>query len=348
MAAEVSSSLDAQETSVKNNPFHAFLSEAPSPAHPPLGGTWQERLIHSVGPETPEDKFIHSGWLPIRKKILASLFRTNQAESRIRQFLTCGRGSWIERAHEAPERYRLRTPYCHDRMCLVCGNHRSHKIRDALIQQIGAGPVSFITLTLCGRGEPLKELIDRLFKHFRALRAHPFWAEKVRGGAAILEVKHSEKAHRWHPHLHIIADASFLPQAELSNVWRQITKDSYIVDVRRVRNVDVAGSYVAKYASKPLDSSFVGENALLDEAIEALKGRRLCLCFGTWYGTALSNAEDTELADDIIDAGGYHFFSTLSEQIEQATAGNSSAIALIRATPGAEARWLKMLAGDTS
>jgi hypothetical protein len=257
--------------------------------------------------------------------------------------LTCGRGGWFERAKEDHRRIRMRIPYCHDRMCMVCGNHRSHRIRDALMEQIGNQPVSFITLTLCGRGEPLSELLDRLFKHFRALRLHPTWADKVRGGAAILEIKHSAKAKRWHPHLHIIADADFIPQAELSNAWRSITKDSYIVDIQRVKQAEVAGRYVAKYASKPLDTSFTVDAALLDEAVEALKGRRLCLCFGTWYGTPLSNAEDVELADDVIDAAGYEPFETIADVIKAADSGEKWAISIIESVPGAEAMWRRHL-----
>lgn len=214
--------------------------------------------------------------------------------------------------------------------------------------QIGERPVSFITLTLCGKGESLTELLDRLYEHFRALRLHPTWADKVRGGAAILEIKHSAKANRWHPHLHIIADADFIDKGELSNAWRSITKDSFIVDISRVKNVDVTGSYVCKYASKPLDTSFTGDAGLLDQAMEAMKGRRLCFCFGTWYGTALQNAKDADLADDMIDAGGYESFAFVSEVFDAAAHGDANAIALIRSTPGAEIRWTSYCLSDSS
>jgi hypothetical protein len=222
---------------------------------------------------------------------------------------------------------------------MVCGNHRSHKIRDALALQIGKGPVSFITLTLCGKGEPLNALVDRLFKHFRALRLHPTWAEKVRGGAAFLEIKWSDKAKRWHPHLHIIADASYVPKYELSDAWRSISKDSFIVDIKRVNEAKGAVGYVAKYASKPMDSTIVLSPDRLDEAMVALKGRRLCLCFGTWFGTPLSAAEDEELADDLIDAAGYERVEPLWVIFENATAGVSWAIELVKTTPNLDAMW---------
>lgn len=147
--------------------------------------------------------------------------------------------------------------------------------------------MSFITLTLAGKDEGLGEKIDRLYRGFRALRQHPTWADKVNGGVAFLEVKYSDKAKRWHPHLHIMADAGYIDQGELSSVWRGITKDSFIVDIRRVKDDKQAAVYVTKYASKPLNSSFFSSTALLDEAVIALKGRRLCFAFGEWFGEGL-------------------------------------------------------------
>jgi len=196
----------------------------------------------------------------------------------------------------------------------------------------------FITLTLCGKREPLAELIDRLYKSFRYLRSHPTWSDKVDGGAAFLEVKWSDKAQRWHPHLHIVADGKFIDQGELSNAWRSITKDSFIVDVRRIRNKEHAARYVTKYASKPLNTSFSDTPKLLDEAVIALKGRRLCLCFGTWYGTALDLAEDEVLADDLVDAGDWTFWLPLEDVLRDARSGDPDAIATIRSLD-CEALW---------
>lgn len=340
-------SLDTQETSVRESPISRFLAEKPAPIPPPQPTTWREILLQQIGTDKV-DQFVHGGWAPIRKRITDSMFRTNQSDSRIRSFLTCGRGAWVESAIADPTRTRLRIPHCHDRLCMVCGNIRSHRIRDALLEQINGRPVSFITLTLCGKREGLGELLDRLFSHFRALRRHPLWDNAVVGGAAILEIKHSAKAQRWHPHLHIIADAKYIPQAELSAVWRGISRDSFIVDVRRVKNDDVVGSYVCKYASKPLDTSFTSNPKLLDEAMEALKGRRLVTTFGEWYGTRLSNAEDEELADDMVDAAGYEKLHPLWLVIDAATEGERWAIELLRATPGAEERWRQSLTWNSS
>ncbi len=339
--------LDPQETTVSDGIVRAFLDAPPPPPPAPAPHNWKDALLASIGPPGPEERFVHSGWAHLRKRVADSMFRTVQADSRIRSFLTCGRGGWIERAKSDHTRTRLRVPHCHDRMCMVCGNHRSHRIRDALISQMANGPVSFITLTLCGRGEPLKELIERLLKHFRALRLHPTWADKVRGGAAMLEVKWSDKAKRWHPHLHIIADADYVPKWDLSDAWRSITKDSFVVDIQRVQKPATAAGYVAKYASKPMDPSVMMNPDRLDEAILALAGKRMCLCFGTWYGTPLSVAEDAELADDVIDADGYERVDPLWLILEKANEGHPYYVHLLINTPGAELLWRQSLLHPT-
>lgn len=290
-------------------------------------------------------RFRHNGWRLIRKRIWQSMERTQQTPSRRRAFGECGSYSWIEQSQSDDTKFRVRHNHCHDRLCTPCANAKSQRIREALMTQIDNKPVSFITLTLCGRKEPLTMLVDRLYKHFRALRLHPTWAEKVRGGAAFLEIKFSEKAKRWHPHLHIIADAAFIDQGTLSDVWRGITKDSFIVDIRRVGAAGQTAAYVTKYASKPLNSSFTACPALLDEALHALKGRRLCLCFGTWYGTSLTNAEDDPLTDPP-DGEDWKMFADLESILKSARSGERHAIFVLKQA-GAESLWRKLLA-DTS
>jgi len=283
-------------------------------------------------------RFRHSGWAVTRRRVWHALKRTNQSNSRLRSFGECGSYAWLEQSNKDTTKFRSRQNNCHDRLCTPCANARSIKMRDALLSLIGSKPVSFITLTLCGKGEQLNDLVDRIFKHFRALRLHPLWADNVTGGAAFLEIKHNTKSNRWHPHLHIIADAKFIPQGELSTVWRTISHDSFIVDVRRVKNPDITGHYVTKYASKPLNSSFSNDAPLLDEAVIALKGRRLCTCFGSWFGTALNSIEEAELELDPVDVDTFHFFADLESILKRANSGERDAIAILKLA-GAESLW---------
>jgi hypothetical protein len=328
-------SLDHLETSVRER-VESFLNE--QPAAPVVGLSLDE--------STSSIRFRHSGWQPIRRKIFESLRRTQQSASRISSFCSCGCGAWLQVTTDAKDlkQYRISGSFCHDRFCTPCANTRSMRIKEALLRQMPTRGVSFITLTLQGKDQSLTDLVDRLFRHFRALRTHPFWSESVRGGAAFIEIKWSDRGRRWHPHLHIIADADFMDQGKLSEVWRGISKDSYIVDIRRVRDPEVTGRYVTKYASKPLNPTFLSSPPLLDEAIKALAGRRLCLCFGTWYGTKLSSSEDEELADDgdLTQAHGWTNLLPLHDLLDRANHGDQWCIDVIRAS-GAEARWRQML-----
>lgn len=202
---------------------------------------------------------------------------------------------------------------------------RSQIIHTCLQRTIANKPMTFLTLTLRHGKEPLKELIDKLMWSFRLLRQHDFWEDKVQGGAAFLEVKRSEKNAGWHPHLHIIMDADFIAKELLQEAWRGITHGSFHVDIQRVKDTQRLQSYVTKYVTKSLDASFYRNPVWLDEAMEALHGRRLCTTFGDWYGTPLTWAEDEELADDLDDASGWHFLADFTDLLRMADSGDVAA-----------------------
>lgn len=327
--APSSSSLDTTETSERDSPIQAFLSEKPRPAIRDQG-LWETWAI----------KFRHSGWRVIRERVEASLIRTNQSASRVASFRSCGSGATVERTTDQsrPTEFRIRGSCCHDRLCTPCANSRSFRLKLALMSAMKGKRISFITLTLAGKDDGLAEKVDRLYKHFKALRNHPLWSDRVRGGAGFLEVKWSDKVQRWHPHLHLICDADFIDQGELSDVWRGITRDSFIVDVRRVKDEDQAATYVTKYASKPLNTSFSNSPALLDEAVEALKGRRLCLAFGEWYGTPLDFDQDELLDEDELPDSAWQSYMPLELCIEQANHGDEHCRRILELS-GAEAKW---------
>ncbi|MGH7605590.1 MAG: protein rep [Gemmatimonadaceae bacterium] len=281
-------------------------------------------------------RFRHSGWRVNRRRVWESMLRTAQSLSRRRSFGSCGSMSWIEQSHSTPGRFRIRHNHCNDRLCIPCGNTRSVKLLSAVRHLTSGKKLVFCTLTLCGKNEPLTNLLDKLYKSFRALRALPIW-ERVIGGCAFLEIKWSDKAQRWHPHLHILMESSYMPQGDLAECWRMITKDSFIVDIRRVETEDMATRYVTKYVTKPLSPTFLNTPKLLDEALTSLKGRRLIFCFGEWYGTPLDTVEDADL-DFEGDNPDWKYFAPLELTLAQATSGQKDALFIIRAL-GVEGLW---------
>jgi hypothetical protein len=301
----VPSSLDLPETSSQP---HAFIDE--DYASP----TW-------VSPDYIP--FEHRGWLPMRRRVQKSFERVGVAAGRQFNYAAC-----CENCHVYTEpctgAVEFHLERCHDRFCLPCGQIRSRKIAAALKPLIEQAPSLFITLTI--RGKPtdsLASLLDQLSEGWKALRRIPYWSQHVTGGAVMSEIKWSKTSGgHWHPHYHIVANGADLDEEWLKQTWNLITRGSFQVDVQEIRESGKALSYVTKYASKPLDASFVFKEELIDEAVRTLKGRRLCACFGSWYGTKL-NTDDAVVEDGTEPLTSWRYCGTTRELGERASMGDA-------------------------
>ncbi len=257
--------------------------------------------------------FRHTGWKRERRLVVESLSRTGQADSRIREFTECGSHAYVLQSVSEPVTYRLAGSSCHDRFCLPCGNERSHAIALNVIDQIAEKQIRFLTLTLKSADEPLALLLDKLYDCFQKLRRRAFWKKRVAGGVAFLEVTWNDKRQRWHPHFHILIEGRFIPIAGLKKLWYELTGDSYIIDLRLVKDHRHAAQYVTKYATKPFNNTFVNRPDRLDEAVCVLRGRKLALTFGSWRGVTLART----IAD-----GAWEHFATLEDVIYLAALGD--------------------------
>jgi len=135
------------------------------------------------------------------------------------------------------------------------------------------------------------------------------------------EVKWIEGTQRWHPHLHVITEGSYIPQDELAKQWKTITRTSHVVDIGALRDDGHTLRYVTKYASKPMNGSFSNSVALLTEAVGALKGRKLIGCFGTWSKYKLLAKSEPE---------GWTPIGKYSTLVARAQAGDEEAIEILR------------------
>jgi len=235
----------------------------------------------------------HSGWAPTRTRVWRALNDAGVSGSRLDRFEECGLHAWVLESVTEPGTYRLASDKCHDRFCLPCGQERSRTIASNVIAHLRKREARFLTLTLKARQEPLAHTITRLYKAFARLRQRKFWKQKAKGGVAFLEVKRSKDRNHWHVHLHALVQGRYMDKRVLSRTWHAITGDSYVIDIRQVKNPDEATHYVAKYASKPLDPTATREPTALAECVAALQHRRLCLTFGSWQGIELTTAPDT-------------------------------------------------------
>jgi len=256
-------------------------------------------------PSRDECSFRHSGWKNRRAKVLTAFSELLKSPSRTRdmhavggtrydRFQECGNCSWVLRSEADPTRFGIASNQCGDRFCEPCAQAKARVIRRSLHDQVKHGVHRFVTLTLKTAGATLREDVDRLYTSFRRMKQRAFWKQHVAGGIAFCELKWKPERNRWHPHFHILCHGKFLPQRHLADEWRAATGDSFVVDVRQVKNPKTAAEYVSKYVTKGYDQSVFDDVERLKEAIVALRGRRLMMKLGDWVGLALEDGDSDE------------------------------------------------------
>ena len=248
--------------------------------------------------------FRHSGWHLHRERVAKALWRTRQSLARMLSFATCGASAYVYRSVKDPTLYKVMGSACHDRFCVPCARERGQVLAANIRDRLEGTVSRFITLTLRTDELSLREALDKLQKSFNALLKSPLWRSRVDGGVAFLEVKYNPNLNRWHPHVHAIVQGSFFPQSQLADLWQRVTGDSRVVDIRAVTSHRAILHYVTTYCSKAMRSTDFPGDAILDEAIHALHGRRLARTFGTWRGVPLTqylSADDWEPVAPLVD-----------------------------------------------
>lgn len=229
-----------------------------------------------------EDTFRHAAWQRHRSAITQAFKDLGVSPARIQRFQACGSAAWIVQDPDDPDHLAVLSSKCHDRFCLPCQTERSRALAVALVSHLDGRTLRFITLTIKHSDQPLANQLDHLGRHFRRLRATPLWRDHVDGGVAFIEVKRSRDRLTWHPHLHVIADGSYLPQSALAEAWHRVTRTSYVVDIRSASNTARVARYVTAYAAKPMSYATTSDPDSLADAITSLRGRHLWFTFGTW------------------------------------------------------------------
>jgi hypothetical protein len=88
---------------------------------------------------------------------------------------------------------------------------------------------------------------NRIMICFRKLRRRKVWnAEK-----GVFSVEIIKKKGSWYIHLHALVDSEWMSRKALSETWKEITGDSFIVDVRKIKGDLRSGlREVLKYQTK--------------------------------------------------------------------------------------------------
>lgn len=210
-------------------------------------------------------------------------------------------------------------PYsCNSRFCPQCSREKSGLAFARAIEHVGPrlqerGPkVSLKWLTLTIKNPPFGKLDDgikALLYAFRVLRTglshrvKSLWSTQVYGYLWALEVTINNRSRSWHPHIHVLADADYMKQSVLDEIFNTALKrkghtgkvmigagyararDGRVVKPRAgewsQEQLHGAVKEVTKYTLKAMDSSRITADQIF-EITAVLAHKRLMGSGGYW------------------------------------------------------------------
>ena len=200
---------------------------------------------------------------------------------------SCRTQAWFVQ-HVTTGELRVASSRCKLRWCPICRdvsrNIVTHAVMDWL--QCQRYP-KMLTLTLKHNDDPLDEQVQRIYDCFRKFRTRAFFKRNVTGGVWFFQLKLNQQTQQWHPHIHCLVAGNYLAHTKLKTLWRKVTGDSTVVDIRPVKDRGNASSEVARYATSPADLTAMSFEKAMD-LFYATKDRRICGTWGTARGLRLS------------------------------------------------------------
>jgi hypothetical protein len=163
------------------------------------------------------------------------------------------------------------------RTCPVCRKKWYGYHFGALKRYVSSWPkVYLLTLTL--KNVPDNEIsrwhVQRLREAFSKLRYR--LKQSIKDGFYVIQMTNSGEG--WHLHLHVLFRGDYVSASQISKAWLEITKDSYIVNIKLVDRW--------QYALRYLLSDFRGEPRIREQDRELynslLHGSRLVQGFGEY------------------------------------------------------------------
>ncbi len=230
----------------------------------------------------------------------------------------CRKYAWFMQ-NKATKKLRVMSSRCKLRWCPICRDVSRMIVTRAVDEWLEVQEYpKMITLTLKHSDDPLQLQIKRLYDSFRKLRRRAFFQRLITGGVWFFQLKFNQRTEQWHPHVHCLVAGKFLPHTRLKELWHKITGDSYVVDIRPVKDLENASTEVARYATSPADLAAVDT----DQALVihyATKHKRICGSWGSAKHVTLKPTpqDDTE---DWIKVADFYFVNVQKEYSDDAKA----------------------------
>lgn len=208
-------------------------------------------------------------------------------------------------------------------LCPFCASARAtkmvqryHERLDFILNTKGKKryKVAFITLTVKNSSD-LKQVWHDMVKAFKTyqmrrkdyLRGKGSFNEfcKIDGAVYTYEITYNNETGEFHPHIHIIAVIDeYIEQTAMSQEWFDITGDSFIVDIRKVRKENgnynksfcELFKYALKFSSMPYDVIWD-----IHEKLAPNRKPRISGSFGSFYGVKIPESDTDELEDYLED-----------------------------------------------
>jgi hypothetical protein len=231
---------------------------------------------------------------PTKRDIVARLERVGVEDaSRLKQccsafrVLTCG--THTLRSYPTFRCKKLFCPDCAAERANRLGNQTEAKIRE--VMKTTKGRLCFLTLTM-KNAATLDGGLVKLKKSFAQFKRKKVFKERIKGYFGGFEYTFNPKTNDFHIHLHLIVlRGKFWNQSDISDTWREVTGDSFIVDIREIKDIRKGVKEVAKYIVKSTDLMKMPDEKIR-EVVEMKKGTRMFVSGGCFYNVKLDDAPD--------------------------------------------------------
>ena len=242
----------------------------------------EQLSVSSPSQDDADQRIRFRNWSEHREWLLTNLWRLIPS-ARVRERVkACGRNAWVQYSRSR-HRVRVSSSTCGNRLCPACRAKRAHilgKRIAAMMEQHAAGSLKLITLTLKHSKRDLLEQLKALKAAFKKLRSSKLWRTAKPHGVAIIEVTRSAETGDWHPHLHVIAAAPYIPQPKLKAAWFKASGTSTIVDIRQIKGTRAVAKYVSDYLTKPPDAKVTASEELSTQWANAMQQTHWVIPFG--------------------------------------------------------------------
>jgi hypothetical protein len=189
---------------------------------------------------------------------------------------------------------RVFCPDCAPERAARLSNQTEAKVNEVVKRE--KGRLCFLTLTMKNTAT-YEGGLSKMKKNFVKFKRNKSFKEHIKGYVGQFDSTFNPKTNDFHIHLHLIVlRGKFWSQSDISDAWREVTGDSFIVDIREVKNIHKGVKELCKYIVKPLDLMAMPDDKFR-EVVELKKGTRMFISGGCFYNVKFDAAED--LSDEV-------------------------------------------------